>query len=65
MLAVMNVFAVDNHVVLSGHVVGDVVIDDKSEQPVEQGQVDLLVELLKVALHHYIALSVRCLPYVL
>ena len=35
------------------------------EQSVEQSQVNLLIELLKLALHHDIALSISSLPDIL
>ena len=64
-ISMVHVLVVHNYVVLGSHVVGDVVIDDESEQPVEQGEIDLLVKLLEVALHHHIALSVCCFPHIL
>ena len=61
----VHILVVDDHVILGGHVVGNVVVHDQPEQPVEQGQVNLFVELLEVALHHHVAFPVRCLPNVL
>ncbi len=35
------------------------------EKSVEEGQIDLLVELLELALHHHITLAVSSLPHIL
>ena len=55
---------VDDDVVLGGHVVGDVVVDDEPQETVEKRQVDLLVQLLKARLHHDVALALRRVPHV-
>ena len=64
-VGVVHILVVDDDVVFGGHVVGNVVVDNQSQQPVEQGQVDLFVELFKVALHHDVALAVARLPNIL
>lgn len=56
---------VDDHVVLGCHVISDVVVNNETQQPVEQGQIDLLVHLLVAGLQHHVALSLRRLPHVL
>lgn len=38
---------IDNDVVLGCHVVSYVVVNDETQQPIEQGQVNLLIHLLK------------------
>ena len=48
---------VDDDVVLGGHIIGDVMIHDESQQPIEQGQIYLLVELLELCLEHDVTLS--------
>jgi hypothetical protein len=35
------------------------------EKSVEEGQINLLVELLELTLHHHIALAVSSLPHIL
>lgn len=50
-VGVVHVFEVDHHVVLRGHVVCDVVVNDQSKQPVQQGQINFLVYLVKPRLH--------------
>mmetsp|Transcript_2955 Transcript_2955/g.8791 ORF Transcript_2955/g.8791 Transcript_2955/m.8791 type:complete len:467 (+) Transcript_2955:3703-5103(+) len=55
----------DDNVVLGRHVVSDVVIDDQPQQPVEKREVDLLVYLLEVRLHHDYALAVGRVPNIL
>ena len=56
---------VDDDVVLGSHVVCNVVVDNESEQSVEQSKIYLLIELLKMALHHHITLPLSYLPYLL
>mmetsp|Transcript_6179 Transcript_6179/g.20144 ORF Transcript_6179/g.20144 Transcript_6179/m.20144 type:complete len:665 (-) Transcript_6179:1552-3546(-) len=61
-IRVHHVLVGDGHVVLRRHVVGDVVVDDEPEEPVQQSQVDLLVDLLQLGLEHHDALAVRRVP---
>lgn len=56
---------VDDHIVLGCHVISDVVVNNKTKQPVEQGQIDLLIHLLIAGLQHDVALSLCSLPHVL
>ena len=56
---------VNDNVVLCSHVVGYVVVYYQPKQPVEQGQVNLLIQLLKGSLHHHITLSLTGVPHVL
>ena len=48
---------VDDNVVLGGDVIGNVVVDDKAHESVEESQVNFLVHLLKTRLHHDVALT--------
>ena len=61
----IHVLIVDHHVVLSSHVISNVVIHDETEESVKQGQIYLLVELLECALHHDVTLTITGLPDVL
>ncbi len=56
---------VDDYVVLGCHVISDVVVHNKTQQPVEQRQINLLVHLLIAGLQHHVALSLCSLPHVL
>lgn len=56
---------VDDDVVLGCHVVGYVVVHDEAQQPIKQGQIYLLIHLLKPGLQHDVALALTCLPHVL
>ena len=56
---------VDDDVVLGGDVIGNVVVDDEAHESVEEGQVDLLVHLLKSSLHHDVALTLGRVPHIL
>lgn len=38
---------IDDNVIFSGHVIGDIVIHDQPEQPIEECQVNLLIQFLK------------------
>ena len=60
-----STFVVDHNVVLCGHVIRNVMIDDQSEKSVEKSQINLLVNLLKLRFHHHIAFSLTRLPNVL
>ena len=59
---VHHVLEGDDHVVLGRHVVGDVVVHDQPQKPVEQGEVDLLVDLRELGLHHDHALALVRVP---
>ncbi len=61
----MTYFEVDDDVVLAGHVVGNVVIHNETQQTVQQSQVHLLVHAIEMGLHEHIALAIRCVPYIL
>ena len=61
----IHVLIVDHHVVLSSHVISNVMIHDETEESVKQGQINLLVELLEGALHHDVTLTITRLPNVL
>ena len=61
----VHILVVDHHVVLGCHVVSNVVVHDQPEKSVEKGEINLLVEFLKLALHHDGALAVPGLPDVL
>lgn len=56
---------VDDHIVLGRHVISNVVVNDKTQQPVEQSQINLLVHFLIAGLQHHVALSFCSLPDVL
>ena len=56
---------VDDDVVLARHVVGNVVIDNETEETIQEGEINLLVELVKGRLHENIALAIGRLPHVL
>lgn len=47
-VCVVHVLVVDNNVVLSRHVIGNVVINDQTQQSIEKSQINLLVELLEL-----------------
>lgn len=61
----LQYLVVDDHVVLGRHVVSNVVVYDKTQQSVEQRQVNLLVHFLIARLKHYIAFSLSGLPNIL
>lgn len=56
---------VDDDVVLGCHVISNVVVNNETQQPVEQSQIDLLVHLLVTRLQHDVTLSLGRLPHVL
>ena len=62
---VVHIFVVDDDVILGRHVIGNVVIDDESQQSIEQGQIDFLVQFLEARFQHDVTLSVRRFPNIL
>jgi hypothetical protein len=61
-VGVVHIFEVDDHVVLCGHVICNVVVDNQSKQPVQQSQIDFLVYLVKPRLHQHQRLVFAGLP---
>ena len=61
-VGVVHVLEGDVDVVLGRHVVGDVVVEDEAQQPVEQRQVDLLVHLGELRLDAHDAVAVGRVP---
>jgi len=49
-------------VVLSGDVVGQVVIQNQAKQSIEKGQIDLFIDLRKNGLHKHVAFALASLP---
>ena len=64
-VGVVHVLVVDDHVVLGRHVIGNVVIDDETQQTIEQRQIDLFVQLLETRLEHHVTFTIRSLPHIL
>ena len=62
-VGVVHVLVVDDDVVLGRHVVGNVVVENETQQAVEEREVHLVVQLLEAALEHHDALAVRGLPH--
>lgn len=56
---------VDDHVVLGGHVVSDVVVHDETQQSVEQRQIYFLIHLFIARFQHHVTLSLHRLPHIL
>lgn len=56
---------VDDNVVLCSHVISNVMIHDEAEEPVEERQIYLLIELLELSLEHHVTLPIRSFPDVL
>ena len=50
-VGVRHVLERDDHVVLGGHVVSQVVVNNQSEQLVQECEIDLVVEFFKLSLH--------------
>mmetsp|Transcript_45139 Transcript_45139/g.81182 ORF Transcript_45139/g.81182 Transcript_45139/m.81182 type:complete len:243 (+) Transcript_45139:3641-4369(+) len=61
-VCMVHVFVVDHNVVLGSHVVCNVVIHDQAQQTVEKSQVNLLGDVLELALQHNYTLSIGCVP---
>lgn len=59
---VRHVLVGEDRVVLGGDVVGQVVVEDEPQEPIEQRQVHLFVDLGEDRLHHDVGLAVGRLP---
>jgi len=55
---------INDNVVLGGHVVSYVVINNETKQSIKKCQVNLLVKFLKARLKHYVTLSFSRVPHV-
>ena len=64
-VGVVHVLEGDVDIVLGGHVVGEVVVDDEAQQPIEECQVDLLVHLGELSLDAHDAVALGRVPHVL
>eukprot|EP00123_Amoebidium_parasiticum_P018099 comp24100_c1_seq1/m.43516 comp24100_c1_seq1/g.43516 ORF comp24100_c1_seq1/g.43516 comp24100_c1_seq1/m.43516 type:complete len:578 (+) comp24100_c1_seq1:3557-5290(+) len=64
-VSVVHVLVVDDHVVLGRHVVGNVVVHNKTQQTIQQRQIHLLVEFVELGLEHDVALAFRGVPHIL
>lgn len=62
---VIHVFVSNHDVVLRGHVIGDIVIDNQPQQSIEKRQINLLVQLLELRLQQNVAFAFRHLPNIL
>ena len=54
----------DYHIILRSHVIGQVVINNQPEELVQEGEVNLIVELLKFGLHQHDTLIFGDIPYI-
>lgn len=61
-VGVVHIFEVDDDVILGGHVVRDVVIDDETQESIEEGQIDFLVDLFEARLEQDHGLTVGGIP---
>src|SRR6266567_2080456 len=61
-ICMRHVLVREDSVVLRGDVIGQIVVQNETKQSVEQGQIDLLVNLREYGLHHNVTFSFTCLP---
>ena len=57
-----HVFEGNDHIILRGHVISQVVINNQPEKLVQESEVNLIVELLKFGLHQYDTLIFGDIP---
>lgn len=62
---VVHVFVIDVHVVLRRHVISNVVVDNQTQQTIQKGQIDLLVQFFKTRLQENIAFPFGRVPHIL
>eukprot|EP00398_MALV-I-01_sp_L67-1_P000203 gene202-gene343 len=60
----IHILVVDNNVVLGCHVICDVVIDDQTQQTIQQGKINLLTQLFKFRFKESNALAFTSVPYI-
>jgi hypothetical protein len=53
-----------NHIVLSCHVVSQIMINNQSEQFVQEREINLIIELFEFRLHQYNTLIFRNIPHI-
>lgn len=56
---------VNDNIVFGRHVIGNVVIHNETQKPVQQCQVNLLIHLLVARLQHDVTFTLCCLPHIL
>lgn len=61
-IRMVHVFKVNNDVVLRSHVICDVVIDNQTEESIQECQVDFLVDFFKAGFKQYNRLTVGSIP---
>jgi len=60
---VIHILEVDNNIILSCHVISDIVIDDESQQSIQESQIDFLVDFLETGFQQNNTLAFRSIPY--
>lgn len=61
----MQYLIIDNNIVLCCHIISNVVVHNEPQQPIQQGQVNLLIHLLKLWLKKHIAFTFCYIPDIL
>mmetsp|Transcript_29770 Transcript_29770/g.62395 ORF Transcript_29770/g.62395 Transcript_29770/m.62395 type:complete len:277 (-) Transcript_29770:3144-3974(-) len=61
----IHVLVIEQDIVLCGHVLRNVVIDNQPKEAIQQRKIHLLVHLLKLSFHHHIGLPAGRVPHLL
>jgi len=61
-VCVIHILEVDNNIVLSCHVISDIVIDDESQKSIQESQIDFLVDFLETGFQQNNTLAFRSIP---
>jgi len=61
-VCVIHILEVDNNIVLSCHVISDIVIDYESQKSIQESQIDFLVDFLETGFQQNNTLAFRSIP---
>ncbi len=61
-VGMIHVFEIDADVVFSGHVISDVMVDDKPEESIQESEIDLLIYFIEAGLEQDKRLSFSGIP---
>lgn len=63
-VGVIHVLIIDHDVVLRCHIIGDVMINNQTQQSIEQSQIDFLIKFLELRLQQNVAFAFSDVPNV-
>jgi hypothetical protein len=58
----IHVFEIDADIVFGGHVISDVMVDDKPEETIQKSEIDLLIDFIETGLEQDKRLTLTGIP---